>query len=154
LPKPEWGTKRLCASCGAKFYDFNRTEITCPACGAAWDPEAVTRIRRPPRSEPVAEKAPKARAVEEGEEEVDLGLGEEEALGDGEEIADDEKAAEPGVEEEVEEIEEEIVEDEVIGVEADEDEEDAAIIEDADELGDEEDVEEVVEVDSDEEDDR
>ena len=35
LPKAEWGAKRLCESCGAKFYDMSRRPPTCPSCGAA-----------------------------------------------------------------------------------------------------------------------
>ena len=34
VAKPELGTKRLCASCSAKFYDLNHDPITCPKCGA------------------------------------------------------------------------------------------------------------------------
>lgn len=33
MTKPEWGTKRECQSCGKRFYDLNRTPITCPQCG-------------------------------------------------------------------------------------------------------------------------
>ncbi|MFW5680309.1 MAG: TIGR02300 family protein [Pseudomonadota bacterium] len=44
--KPEWGTKRICQSCGAKFYDFQRTPIVCPACGATFELEVLTRARR------------------------------------------------------------------------------------------------------------
>jgi uncharacterized protein (TIGR02300 family) len=32
VAKPELGTKRLCASCGAKFYDLNKDPIVCPKC--------------------------------------------------------------------------------------------------------------------------
>lgn len=28
------GTKRVCQSCGSKFYDLNRAPITCPICQA------------------------------------------------------------------------------------------------------------------------
>jgi uncharacterized protein (TIGR02300 family) len=28
------GTKRVCQSCGNKFYDLNRDPITCPICNA------------------------------------------------------------------------------------------------------------------------
>jgi len=31
LDKKNWGTKRIC-ECGKKFYDFNKSPITCP-CG-------------------------------------------------------------------------------------------------------------------------
>src|SRR4029077_6441484 len=34
VSKPELGMKRLCAHCGAKFYDLNQAPITCPKCGA------------------------------------------------------------------------------------------------------------------------
>ncbi len=36
MPKPEWGAKRACASCGARFYDLNRTPIVCPKCDTPW----------------------------------------------------------------------------------------------------------------------
>jgi uncharacterized protein (TIGR02300 family) len=32
MTKPELGTKRLCAKCGARFYDLLRSPITCPKC--------------------------------------------------------------------------------------------------------------------------
>src|SRR5262249_22930327 len=37
VAKPELGTKRLCASCGAKFYDLNKDPIHCPKCGAVYE---------------------------------------------------------------------------------------------------------------------
>ncbi|TVQ37332.1 MAG: TIGR02300 family protein [Geminicoccaceae bacterium] len=46
MVKPEWGTKRICQSCGARFYDFQRSPIICPACGATFELEALTRSRR------------------------------------------------------------------------------------------------------------
>ena len=47
MAKPEWGTKRSCQNCGAKFYDFNRDPIVCPNCGTVYLPEAALRPRRP-----------------------------------------------------------------------------------------------------------
>ncbi len=44
--KLEWGAKRTCLSCGARFYDMRREPITCPKCGTVFDPEAVFRPRR------------------------------------------------------------------------------------------------------------
>ncbi|MHB2167314.1 TIGR02300 family protein [Alsobacter sp. R-9] len=41
MAKPELGTKRQCQSCGAKFYDLNKSPITCPKCGAAFALAAV-----------------------------------------------------------------------------------------------------------------
>ena len=37
MTKPELGTKRLCARCGAKFYDLHHSPITCPQCDAVFD---------------------------------------------------------------------------------------------------------------------
>ena len=36
MAKPELGTKRLCGSCGAKFYDLNKEPIVCPKCGTTF----------------------------------------------------------------------------------------------------------------------
>ena len=46
MAKAEWGAKRQCASCGARFYDLNRDPITCPECGALFELEALTRGKR------------------------------------------------------------------------------------------------------------
>ena len=32
MANPALGTKRLCASCAAKFYDLGKDPIVCPAC--------------------------------------------------------------------------------------------------------------------------
>ena len=48
MAKPELGTKRLCASCGAKFYDLSKDPIHCPKCGAVYEvAPVVTRGGRP-----------------------------------------------------------------------------------------------------------
>jgi hypothetical protein len=42
----ERGTKRKCASCGASYYDLNRTPIKCPKCDAPF--VAVSPVRNTP----------------------------------------------------------------------------------------------------------
>lgn len=42
----ELGQKRRCFSCGMKFYDFNKSPITCPECGSEFDPENLLKSRR------------------------------------------------------------------------------------------------------------
>lgn len=37
VARPELGTKRLCAACGAKYYDLKRDPIICPKCGDMFD---------------------------------------------------------------------------------------------------------------------
>jgi len=44
--KAERGTKRVCQSCGSKFYDLNRDPITCPICQAVY--EVSVPASRPP----------------------------------------------------------------------------------------------------------
>ena len=34
MPKAEWGLKKYCPNCEAKFYDLNRKPPVCPMCGA------------------------------------------------------------------------------------------------------------------------
>ena len=64
MAKPELGTKRLCASCGAKFYDLNKDPIHCPKCGAVHEVVVATRPTRPePPAAPAA--APRPPVVEE-----------------------------------------------------------------------------------------
>jgi len=58
VAKPELGTKRLCPSCGAKYYDLMRDPITCPKCGTIFETVTTTR-------------AVKAAKVEETQEEDD-----------------------------------------------------------------------------------
>jgi uncharacterized protein (TIGR02300 family) len=39
--KAERGTKRVCQSCGSKFYDLNRAPITCPMCQSVYQTAAT-----------------------------------------------------------------------------------------------------------------
>jgi uncharacterized protein (TIGR02300 family) len=38
--KAERGTKRVCPSCGSKFYDLNRDPIKCPICQSVYQTTA------------------------------------------------------------------------------------------------------------------
>ena len=46
MAKPEWGRKRICLSCGTKYYDFNKCPILCPSCGTEFDPDLYLRSRK------------------------------------------------------------------------------------------------------------
>jgi uncharacterized protein (TIGR02300 family) len=39
VDRSDWGVKRVCLNCSARFYDFCKSPMACPACGAAFDPE-------------------------------------------------------------------------------------------------------------------
>ena len=97
MSKPARGTKRVCPSCGARFYDLNRSPITCPVCQAVYQvtpppsrrgeraqPVEVRKVEEPEAEAPVlqsadvisleeAEEAGAEVAIEEDEEIVDLG---------------------------------------------------------------------------------
>ena len=46
MAKPEWGTKRMCPSCGQRFYDLNKSPMTCPSCEAEFSPDDFVKTRR------------------------------------------------------------------------------------------------------------
>src|SRR4029077_19367963 len=55
------GTKRLCAGCGAKYYDLNKDPITCPKCGTVYEVVVVAPRGRP---DAAAARAAAAQAAE------------------------------------------------------------------------------------------
>src|SRR5580704_4509577 len=103
LAKPEWGTKRICPSCGTRYYDLLREQVICPKCSTPYDPEAFLKARR---SRPVApvekELAPVGEDAELEAEDVEVAEDEEEAvpLAEGEEEEDDMAEVIDNVEEE------------------------------------------------------
>lgn len=60
MSKGARGTKRVCKSCGGRFYDLNRDPIVCPLCGATY----VTESAVPEEPPPVVEQASAASEVE------------------------------------------------------------------------------------------
>ncbi len=97
--KPEWGTKRICPSCGTRYYDLLRKPVLCPKCSTPFDPEAFLRSRRTRPAAPVEKDLEPA-----GAEELETGLEPEEA----EEVQEEEEAVPL---EEAEEEDEELLED-------------------------------------------
>ena len=69
MAKPEWGTKRLCQSCGAKFYDMARSPIVCPKCSATFDVDAAVKLKRG-RSAPQEPKPKEKPTLEEADAET------------------------------------------------------------------------------------
>lgn len=45
MAQPELGSKRVCVSCGARFYDLQKEPAVCPKCGAE-QPAEVPRLKR------------------------------------------------------------------------------------------------------------
>ena len=46
MAKPNWGNKRICPSCSLKYYDFNKSPITCPVCSVEFDPDLYLKSRK------------------------------------------------------------------------------------------------------------
>ena len=66
MAKAELGQKRVCGSCGAKFYDLSKDPILCPKCGTVFDASAVVkprRVRAAAEDKPAKKKAPKLAEV-------------------------------------------------------------------------------------------
>ncbi len=105
MAKPELGLKRVCVSCGTKFYDMARTPATCPKC-ATDQPAEQPRLRRASANIPEEKVKKRVVAPEAEAEDVEIDVDADEAVEDAEELEDD-----------ADSIDEEIV------VEADRDEE-------------------------------
>ena len=123
MAKAELGSKRLCANCGAKFYDLNKDPIHCPKCGTVHVvAPLVTRAPRPEPAPPVAPRPPVAPVEEvvvpEPQEVETVSLEEADAEAQG-----DKKPAttEPEIEEEEVEIGETIDDDTFIEEQEEED---------------------------------
>jgi uncharacterized protein (TIGR02300 family) len=65
MAKPELGMKRVCVSCGAKFYDLTKSPAVCPKCGTE-QPADQPRLRRAAGNVP-DDKRPKKVAAEPGD---------------------------------------------------------------------------------------
>ena len=46
MAKLEWGKKRICLGCSLKYYDFNKSPITCPTCKVEFDPDLYLKSRK------------------------------------------------------------------------------------------------------------
>ena len=106
MSKPAWGTKRVCPSCGARFYDLSRTPITCPVCQAVYQvtpppsrrgeraqPVEVRKVVEPEVEAPALE-TPDIIGLEEAEEAAETAIEEDDLGDDAAEIpaADDDNA--------------------------------------------------------------
>jgi uncharacterized protein (TIGR02300 family) len=109
MAKPELGTKRVCVSCGAKFFDLMKQPASCPKCYTE-QPAEQPRLKRMPGNLLDDKRRPKAAAVpglDDADVEVEVAEeeGEEDVLEDTSDLEDDadgiavEVEPEPGEEE-------------------------------------------------------
>jgi len=100
MSKPARGIKRVCQSCGARFYDLGRTPIVCPSCQAVYQVTQPTSRRgeRAPVPEVRAKAEPEVEAVALEPETISL----EEVEEAGEDVAvEDEEIVDLGEEAEI-----------------------------------------------------
>lgn len=88
MVKLEWGAKRACQNCQSRFYDMQRSPITCPKCGTVY--EMVTTTRKGRKAAIIEDEDLKLQGIE-GEEglldDVDLDVD----LGDADDLIHDEE---------------------------------------------------------------
>lgn len=91
MSKPELGTKRDCPSCGAKFYDLNKSPAVCPKCKHEFMPDAGVKTKRAkPVERPKEKAAPRPAATDDDTVSLDAMRDEELAADDlGDEILED-----------------------------------------------------------------
>lgn len=131
MAKPEWGVKRICPSCGARYYDLRKDPPVCPSCGAQFDPEALLKSRK---ARPVPTDDVKKAPVKVVDEDVET------------EVEDEETT-------ELEDVEDDVPVEGIEEAEEPAEDEDDVLIEDTSELG-EDDMDEVVDVEGEDEEER
>jgi uncharacterized protein (TIGR02300 family) len=108
VAKAEWGAKRTCLNCGARFYDLRREPIVCPACGATVDAAVQSKPRRA-RATPAPAKVAAVPAA--AEVELETAVVEDDAELDADIEADEDAVEGKEAEEESEEDGESAIED-------------------------------------------
>ncbi|MCP1243358.1 TIGR02300 family protein [Acetobacter lambici] len=69
MSQPDLGTKRVCVSCGARFYDLNRAPAICPKCGTE-QPALVPRLRR--NSDSLSPVPASVAPIKKADEDIDI----------------------------------------------------------------------------------
>ena len=67
MAKQDLGKKRRCASCGMRFYDFNKAKIECPGCQTEFNPDNLLKSRKGRGSKQADEKPASAAEIDEKE---------------------------------------------------------------------------------------
>jgi len=92
--KAEWGVKRTCTGCGAKFYDLRRDPIICPKCDATVDPVAIARSQRTKAPAVVVKEVPRVAVVKIDDADDDLEVVDDDVLDIDDDDEDDDAAIE------------------------------------------------------------
>jgi len=98
MTKLDLGLKRVCVSCGAKFYDMAKLPAICPKCGAE-QPAEQPRPRRSANIVPDEKIKKRAAATTEADgDEVELEDAEAEPAEDADDLEDEDDAIDEEIE--------------------------------------------------------
>ena len=64
VAKPDLGFKRQCLNCGIKFFDLNKSPITCPKCGTIFEVASATRSGGASRAAPADDEEAETETAE------------------------------------------------------------------------------------------
>lgn len=129
MPKPEWGVKHTCMSCGARFYDMLRNPVVCPKCGSEVDVSVIAKPKRVRSGVAAATASKVAESDDDLIDEDDAGIPEDEEEGEvpidepvldltDDDEAEDSDAVDGEEDEELEDFEDDVL----LGEEADDEE--------------------------------
>jgi len=126
VAKPEWGTKRECPDCGARFYDLGKElPLVCPKCAFEYEPEVLLKPKRAKIVEEVAKPIEVEKPVKKEPDEVETDdAADDDALLEADDDDDDAAVVLP---------EDDDDEDDKL-LEVDDDEEDVIVVEKVDDL--------------------
>jgi uncharacterized protein (TIGR02300 family) len=102
VAEARWGQKRICSSCGARFYDLQREPLVCPNCGATVDPAGPGKPRRaratvaPARIAAIQVVEVEVPAVADDDVDVVADLEEEDGVAEDDNAAEEEDAEDDG----------------------------------------------------------
>ena len=110
VTKAEWGNKRICSNCDARYYDMRKTPPTCPKCGTVFEAISAKAKRKPspPEEKAVAKARKPAKPVDDLElESKVLGVADdddedEEMIEDASELGEDDEDVSEVIETKVE----------------------------------------------------
>lgn len=112
------GLKRVCVSCGGRFYDLNKRPIVCPSCSTEFSGEIKLKTRRgrlPAAETIIAEPAKAAIANDDRFEEVERAenVVSLEEIEEGKDTDDEDIELEDPVIEDLEEIDDDLKDEEI-----------------------------------------
>lgn len=94
MVKPEWGAKRVCPNCNARFYDLEKDPVTCPMCESTFPLEDLLKVRKTRVTKAEAKKAAKKTATPKPDDDDDTIIDDDDdsenidILGDDDDLAD------------------------------------------------------------------